>query len=899
MARLTIQPGYRVDYILGTALAYFAAGQLALLLAIPPGFASPVWPAAGIALIAVLLLGYRVLPGVLIGSVSLNFLSATATGSSLLESSPIALSIAVGAVLQAAAGVFIVRRIIGDEAPHLETPRQIGAVILGGGVVAALVNATIGPSSLLIFGLVPVSGFFDNWLTWWVGDALGVCVVAPILLLLANPTASTKRRLTVSLPLLVALVAAITVFVNARDAGRDHLQTEFVGLVEPRHEALQLHLNNSASLVTSVSGLFLTSDLVTRQDFLNFIQHAHPDINEIEALEWIPVVPGNHRDDFEAAARADGLPQFEFSQLEAGLFVTSDVRASYLPIFYVEPQAGHERALGYDTNSDPSSYRYRALNEAVENGQLLATHRIWISHIAGMETCILMIDPVMDQNQALATPEQRRAALRGYVVATIKIHDLVRQVFDELGENYLVQVIDRNEATGPDVLFGTQSQTGSQVSWSSSVSVAGRIWDLNYTPTPEFIAQRADWETWASLTGGLLITTLLGALLLLITGRTEMVERLVFQKTRTLSDITTKLGLILDNAGDGIFGLSPSGTVLFANSRADELLGLAVGRLENTREISNFLGQAIDDPEADHELSGVIAALRTSSIQTVDFEEFTRQDGSKMPVEYTAAPIRDSQGAASGVVVVFRDISERKAADEERTKLVERLVRSNEELERFAFVAGHDLQEPLRMIAGFTGLLQSRYQETLNDEGQSFVQKSVDAAERMQELISNLLAYARMGARMDDHGVDLSLASIIEEARGNLQHAIDETEAEITVDAMPVLHGNRGHLVRLIQNLIGNALKYHAPDKQPVIHISASESDTEWTISVADNGIGIDAESREKIFDPLLRLHDRATYSGTGLGLAICSKIVESAGGRIWADANGDQGSIFAFSWPK
>jgi PAS domain S-box-containing protein len=899
MARFAIQPGYRIDYILGTALAYFAAGQLALLMAIPPGFASPVWPAAGIALVAVLLLGYRVLPGVLIGSASLNFFSASATGASLLESGPVALSIALGAMLQAAAGVFIVRRIIGDERLHLETPRQIGAVILGGGALATLVNATIGPSVLLTTGLVPASGFFDNWLTWWVGDALGVCVVAPILLLLANPHASTKRRLTVSLPLIITLIAAITVFLNARETGRDRLQTEFAGMVEPRHEALQLHLDNSESMVAAVTGLFLASDEVTRQDFHNYIQHAFPDIYDIEALEWVPVVPGDQREAYESAARADGLPQFQFSQQSDGAFVTSDVRDSYLPILYVEPLAGHEAALGYDSNSDPTSYRYRALNEAVGTGQQLATHRIAISHIAGMETCILMVDPVFDQSRALATPNQRRSALEGYVIATIKIDDLVHHIFDDLGENYLVQVSDRNEETGPDILFGTQSQTGSTVSWVSSVTVASRSWDIVYTPTPEFIAQRADWETWASLTGGLLVTALLGALLLVITGRTEMVVRLVNQKTRTLSEITTKLGLILDNAGDGIIGLNPSGSVLFANSRADELLGLAPGQLETKREMSNFLGQAIDDPDAEHEPSGVIAALKTSSIQMVDDEMFTRQDGSKLPVEYTAAPIRNAIGKTSGVVVVFRDISDRKTAEAERTKLVERLVRSNEELERFAFVAGHDLQEPLRMIAGFTGLLQSRYRETLNEEGQNFVQKSVDAAERMQELISNLLAYARMGKSLGDPSDAVPLSDIIEEAIGNLHHAIVETRAEINIDEMPTLHGGRGHLVRLVQNLLGNAIKYQAADKKPKIHISAQDNNDEWTISIADNGIGIDAEYREKIFDPLLRLHDRATYSGTGLGLAICAKIVDTAGGRIWAEANADQGSIFRFTWPK
>lgn len=240
----------------------------------------------------------------------------------------------------------------------------------------------------------------------------------------------------------------------------------------------------------------------------------------------------------------------------------------------------------------------------------------------------------------------------------------------------------------------------------------------------------------------------------------------------------------------------------------------------------------------------------------------------------------------------------RKAFDKQLEDLVEALSESNTELERFAYIASHDLREPLRMIAGFNKLIDDRYRENLDDEGREYVQLSMDAATRMQQLIDDLLAYARLGQEGERVEV-VDVGKIMGHVRENIGEAIADSRAEITCGTLPGVVGNRVRLTRLLQNLVGNAIKYQPPDRDPKVHISAERDGTDWVFSVRDNGIGIAEEYRAQIFDPFKRLHGSQEFSGTGIGLAICRKIVDGHGGRIWvASSVPGEGSVFKFTIP-
>ena len=222
------------------------------------------------------------------------------------------------------------------------------------------------------------------------------------------------------------------------------------------------------------------------------------------------------------------------------------------------------------------------------------------------------------------------------------------------------------------------------------------------------------------------------------------------------------------------------------------------------------------------------------------------------------------------------------------------LARSNRELEQFAYVASHDLQEPLRMVASYTQLLARRYKDKLDEDANEFIHYAVDGAMRMQALINDLLMISRVGTRgkpLQPCEAGLSL----EHALINLRMAIEEAGAEVTHDPMPRVVADVSQLTQLLQNLIGNAIKFHSGE-QPRIHVGAQRRGHDWVISVKDNGIGIAPEFFERIFVIFQRLHGKQEYPGTGIGLAVCKKIVERHGGTIWVESEPDQGATFLFT---
>jgi len=243
------------------------------------------------------------------------------------------------------------------------------------------------------------------------------------------------------------------------------------------------------------------------------------------------------------------------------------------------------------------------------------------------------------------------------------------------------------------------------------------------------------------------------------------------------------------------------------------------------------------------------------------------------------------------------EIYRRKRTEEQIKATLMELERSNKELEQFAYVASHDLQEPLRMVSSYTQLLAQRYENQLDDKAQKFMGYAVDGAVRMQRLINDLLAYSRVSTQGKTLGTIDSHAALGEALR-NLATAIEETRAIVINDDLPTIRADATQLSQLFQNLIGNAIKFRGADL-PRISISACDLGREWRFSVQDNGIGIETQYAEKVFAIFQRLHTRAEYPGTGIGLAICKRIVERHGGRIWFESEPGFGSTFFFTMPK
>lgn len=255
------------------------------------------------------------------------------------------------------------------------------------------------------------------------------------------------------------------------------------------------------------------------------------------------------------------------------------------------------------------------------------------------------------------------------------------------------------------------------------------------------------------------------------------------------------------------------------------------------------------------------------------------------------------RGAGFGIpLIIDREFQQDYSSQKELEKKVKELARSNEELEQFAYVASHDLQEPLRMISTYAELLSKQYEGKLDDKADGYIHYAVDGAVRMQTLIHDLLEFSRIG-RTETRLQATDCGEELKHVVSNLQAAIDESGAVVTSGPLPIVMARAIQLRQVFQNLVGNAIKFH-DGKPPAIQVSAERKNTEWVFSVVDNGISIAPENAERIFAIFQRLHTRSEYPGNGIGLAICKKIVEQHGGTIWVEPRATEGATFKFTWP-
>lgn len=342
--------------------------------------------------------------------------------------------------------------------------------------------------------------------------------------------------------------------------------------------------------------------------------------------------------------------------------------------------------------------------------------------------------------------------------------------------------------------------------------------------------------------------------------------------------------LILNQIPDCVYVKDRNSNIILANKTFLEMYPQKIRNKLIGHDMSNLL------PRAEYEkvIQNDLETFEKGYIDTTETVSFPN----KPRMIFSTKKIRFEDAAGNVFLLgISRDITEMAEAEQE-------IIRSNLELERFAYIASHDLQEPLRMVSNFTGLLREEYGKELDETAQYYMRYIEDGSARMQNLVSDLLEYSRINP--DDTGrEDVDCNKTLAVALQNLETLIEETHAVITYDTLPVIKANSVRFTRLMQNLVGNAIKYRRHDTAPTIHIAVEDKDNEWLFSVSDNGIGIREEYLEQIFVIFKRLHNKDEYGGTGIGLAICRKIVESFDGHIWAKSKFGEGTTFHFTIPK
>jgi two-component sensor histidine kinase len=535
-----------IAYAAGVAVAYFAFGRLALLLAIPPGYATAVWPAAGVALVAILLYGYRVWPGILVAHFLVNLSTAfdASSPAAALQSMTLPLAIACGGVLQAVSGAALIRRTIGPSIV-LQDQREIVTFLALGGPVSCVVSATIGQICLYAWGMISKSDIPFSWFTWWVGDAIGVMVVAPLLLAwLAPPRERWRgRRAALTWPTAVALSLAVVLYVYIRDREQQRIRSEFERAADTLGRDFTGAVRRHLEVVATLQDLYASVGPLDRASFDAFaspLLNRHPGV---QALEWAPFVPAAQRAKLEQAVRREGYPAFTITERGVdGQLIPAAARPQYVPVLFMVPYGGNEAALGFDLTSLAS--RNEVIERARDSALPAASGRLVLVQDREQQFSVLVVMPVYERALPRATVAQRRSALRGYVLGVYRVGDLVRTAL--LGTDLAhidVTVTDDSAGAGEQLLY--QRWLGrAGLPWSrvASADVGDHRWSIRFAPASDFAIVHRNWQPWTVLVVGLLFASVLEMMILLMTERAAAVQRLVEQRTGELTKANAVIG---------------------------------------------------------------------------------------------------------------------------------------------------------------------------------------------------------------------------------------------------------------------------------------------------------------------------------------------------------------------
>ncbi|WP_339459806.1 CHASE domain-containing protein [Pseudomonas sp. EA_105y_Pfl2_R69] len=860
--------------ILLLALAYILAGRLALLLAIPPGFASAIFPPVGIALAAVLIWGYPMLVGVFLGSTLLN-LSIGFSGFEALDLRAllIATGIALGTTLQSLFGSWLIRRYVGFPTA-LTDERSIFLLLLLGGPLACLLSASGGTSVLYFSQVIGAAEWSFSWWTWWVGDSIGVLVATPLMFIaFAQPRAIWRSRMgNVGLPLLISCAIMVLVFIRSSEAEQHNLKLRFHEQAKLMSVTLQSRFELYAKATQSIERFFSASQQVTREEFARFVADLPNTYPGVSALAWDLQVGASEREAYEAALVAEGFPDGRISQYnDAEALIPAERRNSYVPITYVEPQDSNAKVIGFDVASNP--LRRQAMLRARDSGQATMTAPISLVQDAQAQPSVLIFHPVY-QGVAPLDLEQRRSALYGYAVAAIRINDLIDNALGVYpADSFQLQLLDVSDDVAHP-LYGQASSDlpayATALVWQERFEVAGRSLQLTIAPSAALLQRNHGLQSWAVLTGGLLLCSLLGGFLLAMTGRAEQISQQVEQRTLELS-------AILENAAEGILIFDAQGRIERVNPASTRLLGYSAEALGQRRIEQLIPALTLQNGE---DLTGKLG----KPLEVGGMHANAQQLELEITLSTYELPGRRLY------IGMLRDISARKQ--------VERLK------SEFISTVSHELRTPLTSIQGSLGLLASSTFGELPAVVQELVQIAKSNSERLINLVNDILDIEKLEfGQVGIHLSRIELRPLLHEALAHNRGYADSFAVGLQLDdsGLPeqtLIAGDSLRLQQVLSNLISNAVKFSTA--QDRVEISAALVDGHVRVQVRDHGPGISEEFRTRIFQKFAQADgsDGRRHGGTGLGLSICKTLIERMHGQIGYSSVVGQGSTFYFTLP-
>ncbi|MCP5068542.1 MAG: PAS domain S-box protein [bacterium] len=882
------------------AVAYFVTGKLAFELALPPASASPIWPAAGVALAGVLYWGPRVWPGLLIGAVLVQVTERPAVLDAGLLSMPgLALvGTSVGPILQAFVGRALIRR--AHEFPvRIRRARDIVRRVVLGGPVACVVAATFGTASLLGPGDINSDQVVSTWFTWWFGNSLGVLVVLPLAFAWRSGLRTLRPRAHAAVSLVIAAASLLSIFgyVVVRDGEWDASEATFDRNAVKMRDLLTGVVATKAEVLHGVANFYGVDEQLSRDRFKRFVERDFIRHEDIAALGWVPVVKPEHREEFEALAGTQhDDPTFRITeQGPDGAVVSAGTSGLHwhAVVQFIHPEQGNKEAIGFDLASEPT--RRKALEHARDTGELTATGPITLVQDEDPRPAILLVAHCNSASAPRAAPEGPDAFVSG-VFRTERMIEPVLAPYRQQGLAFCVMDVTAPERPGllcpdPQTAQPPRESEG-HLATTVTMPVAGRQWALQVWALPTYLDRPVWWGALATLAGGLLCTALLASLLIIMTGsaaRTERSNEELRQEVRerrsaeaALQKSKRRFQDIVQSTAEWVWEINTEGEHVFTNNGLVAILGYAEGDLIQSRTFDRL------HPDDRRELRAKLAEhVEEKTGWTGWVLRWQHKDGTHRYLESNAQAVLDPNGKLIGFRGADRDITERRL-------LQERWLQT-QKMESLGVLAGgiaHDFNNLLTAIGG-------NLDYALKGPGgpnEEALEDAQRALERATGLTGQLLTFSKGGAPIV-RSVDLR--DLIQEwSRFALRGAQTRCEVHTPDDLWPA-RVDANQISQVIGNLIINADQ--AMPGGGLIEVSARNTHGDpmdrvvvgegrfVEISVRDHGPGIPPEVRSRIFDPYFTTKE----DGTGLGLATVYSIVKRHGGHVLVDSEPRQGSTF------
>lgn len=862
-----------LNIILLVALSYFSLGALGLSLAISPGYASPIFPAAGLAVALMLWSGNRVWPGIWLGSFVLNVTFSLINGQFNSGNVAIAAMIGCGASLQGFVAAKLVVYAVGSSWKNMELELDIMRCLIMAGAVASLVSSTIGVSTLYFSGVISAANFLNSWWNWWVGDALGVLIAMPMVLsYLYRYSPSWRNRFnTVVLPMIVVLMAVygMMYLVNRweqnihKDEIRKHGES-FERQLEQRYIAHQ-------EAVAALSRLIEVTPDMSYQQFDYFTAITLKDNADIFALSFNPYITDQERTAFEKKMSVIGaVPEFKIKERDADLIVNAGKRSFYVPVAFIAPLKENVSAVGFDINSDP--IRRKAIEQAISSGQHAVTAPVRLMQEQKNRLGALLLHPAY-QNRNIGSEMMPTGKILGFAVAVVKFDELINIATRAYMVKGLVyQIDDITEAGYVKPVYRSDNTEltafNKDYLWKTNLNVADRQWEIRVFASNQYLNNQSIPIVWIMSVVSLFFTALLQVLMLVITGRTNLVESKVREQTfelqgnrDALQNINAQLNAVLKLSPDGFVAISPSGIIQFCNPAFQQITGINVEEILFQHEAA--LDDAFKKRMSDTTQFQGIAACFADAGSSLESHILTLQHPHKVVVQLLGM-LSDASDVAK--ILYLRDITSESEIADIKTEFISH--------------AAHELRTPMTSIYGYIELLLTRnFDEAIRNEMLGAMQRQ---SSLMVTMINDLLDLARIDARggkafnfvaTDIHALVSKIVSDmrLEDNHWNIELAMSDEVLMVILDPVKISQA--------IMNVLTNAKKYSQNDKQ--IKVSSLVSEGYVGIAITDQGIGMTPEQLSHIGERFWRADTSGATPGAGLGIAIVKEILEFHGGRL------------------